>query len=487
MKKKLLFIPVLFIVAVFLGIGSVTAYAAKKNIPVTSVKMSISSTSMTQGDTLLLTVKINPSNATNRTIKWSSTNTAIATVSGNGTVTAVQTGSCVITAKTSNNKTSKCSIKVNAARTQILSVSPISVTTTAGIAPVLPDTVSAKMSDGTTKSVSVIWSYFSSDKYAQEGTFTVNGTAESTNVTATVTVKAEYYSEGSYKVGKDIPAGEYVLVGFGTNSQSGGQNYGSFTTTSAVSGSGEDHFYGRYIITLTSDQTITFTTIKMYPIASAPKVGGGSTLSAGMYKVGTDLTPGTYTLINTNDSYYGYYEIDKDDLHMTSSTVKSDHFPGTVTVSLTAGEYLYFDWGMLQPQMSDEDYLAYLNSQWGSLTLDGQTVNFTWEYSTVTGYNKTITAAVTDISQYKIWQNWLKGSKSDKVQGYFNDFAKAITQNFPNKTVCSMVCYVGDYKSYPSDFTASDSTQISTNSDGTYHVLSVMEYVDNSTTAKLYS
>jgi hypothetical protein len=62
------------------------------------------------------------------------------------------------------------------------------VTTAAGTAPVLPATVSAVMSDGTTQSVAVTWASVAASQYAQAGNFTVTGTIANSTVTATANV-----------------------------------------------------------------------------------------------------------------------------------------------------------------------------------------------------------------------------------------------------------------------------------------------------------
>lgn len=69
-------------------------------IPVTSVSVSPDTSSLTVGDSEPLTATINPSNATNQNINWSSSNTAIATVNSSGVVSAVSAGNAVITATT---------------------------------------------------------------------------------------------------------------------------------------------------------------------------------------------------------------------------------------------------------------------------------------------------------------------------------------------------------------------------------------------------
>ena len=59
-----------------------------------------------------LNATITPEDATIKTITWTSSNTKVATVSADGIVTAKGTGTSVITAKTYNGKTAKCTITV---------------------------------------------------------------------------------------------------------------------------------------------------------------------------------------------------------------------------------------------------------------------------------------------------------------------------------------------------------------------------------------
>ena len=69
-------------------------------------------------------------------------------------------------------------------------VSVVNVTTSAGIAPVLPSTVTATMSDGTTKTVNVNWESMALRQQTSAETFIVIGTiAESATVKPIATVK----------------------------------------------------------------------------------------------------------------------------------------------------------------------------------------------------------------------------------------------------------------------------------------------------------
>ncbi|MFB9622192.1 Ig-like domain-containing protein [Nonomuraea helvata] len=74
----------------------------------------------------------------------------------------------------------------------ITSIAEEAVTTRAGVAPSLPGTVVATYNDGSKdSSVAVTWEAISPDKYAQPGTFTVNGQVPGTAVAAKVTVTVE--------------------------------------------------------------------------------------------------------------------------------------------------------------------------------------------------------------------------------------------------------------------------------------------------------
>lgn len=67
--------------------------------------------SLRKGTNATLAATVSPSNATNKTVTWSSSNTNVATANG-GVVTAVAKGSALITAKTVNGKTATAAITV---------------------------------------------------------------------------------------------------------------------------------------------------------------------------------------------------------------------------------------------------------------------------------------------------------------------------------------------------------------------------------------
>ena len=86
------------------------------NVPVTSITLNKSSLSLQAGQSETLTATVLPSNATNKTVTWTSSNTSIATVDANGKVTAVAAGSATITCKANDGsgKQATCAVTVSA-------------------------------------------------------------------------------------------------------------------------------------------------------------------------------------------------------------------------------------------------------------------------------------------------------------------------------------------------------------------------------------
>lgn len=96
--------------------GTVTATIGITVTPisVTSVSLSSNSETIKVGKTVTLSATISPSNATNKNVTWTSSNTNVATVSG-GTVTGVAEGNATITVTTvDGGKTATCAIVVQA-------------------------------------------------------------------------------------------------------------------------------------------------------------------------------------------------------------------------------------------------------------------------------------------------------------------------------------------------------------------------------------
>ena len=80
---------------------------------VESVSLNTTYSKLNVGDTLKLEAIINPSNATDKTVTWESSNDSVATVDNSGNVRAVGEGNVTITVKTNDqSKSATCSIDV---------------------------------------------------------------------------------------------------------------------------------------------------------------------------------------------------------------------------------------------------------------------------------------------------------------------------------------------------------------------------------------
>ena len=88
------------------------------DIPIIATSISLNKTSLTfttKNQTATLTATVLPSNATNKSVTWTSSKTSVATVDSNGKVTAVANGTATITAKTNDgsNLSATCKVTVD--------------------------------------------------------------------------------------------------------------------------------------------------------------------------------------------------------------------------------------------------------------------------------------------------------------------------------------------------------------------------------------
>ena len=81
-----------------------------KTVQATGVKLNTTSKSMTVNTTDKLVATIEPSNASDKTVTWSSDNTNVITVDKNGNIKAIGLGEANITVKTANGKTASAKV-----------------------------------------------------------------------------------------------------------------------------------------------------------------------------------------------------------------------------------------------------------------------------------------------------------------------------------------------------------------------------------------
>ncbi len=102
------------------SVGGFSYLSGGHHAAVTSVSLNETSRTLTVGNTDQLTATVVPSNATNQTVNWSSSNSSVATVSATGLITVVGAGSATITATTADGGyTATDVLTVNSASTVV--------------------------------------------------------------------------------------------------------------------------------------------------------------------------------------------------------------------------------------------------------------------------------------------------------------------------------------------------------------------------------
>lgn len=89
--------------------------------PITGITLSNSSITLKEGSSYIIGTSISPSDTTDdKTLTWTSSNPAIATVDSDGNVTAKKAGTTIITATSVNGVTAQCQVMVTGAFTRFL-------------------------------------------------------------------------------------------------------------------------------------------------------------------------------------------------------------------------------------------------------------------------------------------------------------------------------------------------------------------------------
>ena len=121
------------------GSSSATTTTAKKTntkpaaskVKVIKVALNYSKIYLTKGKSKTLKATVSPTNATNKSVKWTSSNKKIATVSSKGKVTGKKAGTVTITAKTKDGSGKKATCKVVVTAPAVTTTAKKTTTTTA--------------------------------------------------------------------------------------------------------------------------------------------------------------------------------------------------------------------------------------------------------------------------------------------------------------------------------------------------------------------
>jgi formylglycine-generating enzyme required for sulfatase activity len=206
---------------------------ANTTVPVTGVTLDQATLTLTVGGaTGTLEAAIAPSNATDQTVTWASSDESVATVS-NGVVTAVAVGTATITVTTANRITATCTVTVTQPVTNITGVPTVVV---AGQTLTLTGTVAPD--NATNKAI--VWSVTGTTGATISGNTLTTTTAETVTVTATIAngkaVGEDYTQDFDITIHPlpTLPALTMITVPEGTVTARIGNSNGPFINASST-------------------------------------------------------------------------------------------------------------------------------------------------------------------------------------------------------------------------------------------------------------
>lgn len=155
------------------------------------------------------------------------------------------------------------------------------------------------------------------------------------------TAKPAFKGDGTYRVGTDIQPGTYLTSGnkddmcYWERAKDAKGDADSILANDNVTGSS-------YVTITKTDRIFKTTGCSDWYAVTAKKTGApkSSMSGDGMYKVGTDILPGTYRSAGSTDGNC-YWERSKDALHGVDSITANDNATGSAIVTI-AGSDAYF-------------------------------------------------------------------------------------------------------------------------------------------------
>jgi len=144
------------------------------------------------------------------------------------------------------------------------------------------------------------------------------------------------YKEGTYKVGTDIPSGEYCI--YSTSNISGYYSVNADSKGDSIIGN--DNFVYNAFVTVSDGQYLELSRAIAVPVSEIDGVTYKiDTSGSGTFRVGIDIPAGEYKLINEGEDYSGYYCV-YNDSEPDTRIVSNDNFEGQTYITVSDGQYL---------------------------------------------------------------------------------------------------------------------------------------------------
>lgn len=143
--------------------------------------------------------------------------------------------------------------------------------------------------------------------------------------------------QGTYKVGTDIQAGEYLVISKGRgyykcSKDSTGETGSIIFNENLTDGSNS-------YVTLKDGDYFKVTNAEMYPIDKAPSIiPKDGVYKDGMYKVGQDIPGGEYKIKLVGAR--GYYAVYKDSRYAVGDIISNENVTADTYLTVKDGEYL---------------------------------------------------------------------------------------------------------------------------------------------------
>ena len=196
------------------GVSATCSVSVKeKPVLVTKITLNASSSSLSVGDIQQLTATITPSNATNKNVTWSSSNTSVATVSTSGYVSAKSAGTTTITCKANDGSgvSATCSVTVKEDPIPVTKITLNASSATLNVGDTKQLTTTITPSNATNKTVTWSSSKTSVATVSSTGLVTAK-TAGSATITCKANDGSGVYATCSVTVNEPTPNINFISV-----------------------------------------------------------------------------------------------------------------------------------------------------------------------------------------------------------------------------------------------------------------------------------
>ncbi|MDR1094321.1 MAG: hypothetical protein LBL66_09270 [Clostridiales bacterium] len=186
----------------------------------------------------------------------------------------------------------------------------------------------------------------------------------------------EYKRAGTYEVGKDIEAAEYLLICTGSIS-----GYLEVTLTKNASIGSADFLYneafsGRRYVIVHSGEFLKFSSSKLYKLDATPELKKESDKGypVGQYKVGRDIAAAEYLIVDPSENSFNYVEqlTSPNASPLSSEFLFNETFTYRHYVKTTNGQYISFSHGKLYEVAEAPEVIKLPSNQTDGLYKPGQ-------------------------------------------------------------------------------------------------------------------